>query len=561
MLRILPPSGVDVALRVAQDNERRKLQGRKEEAGLKLIRQDYNPAMGWTDWLARRNPPDELRPSLRDVTFDTSGFKVTLKTPTAMEWRGAHNDPMSARIERASPDHPLPPWTLDALRSEQRRAAAAHRGGIVSVTFDRANGIPIAKAISKFDDGGFRYEGTVLIRFRDALYSLRLQADEGGHTGTREAIVTGLLVQTGDLKLPIVTPPAVSAELEGWKRDPYDDSYDGPTEHTLADDERLDELLPAHPLSRVRRWLDSVQRTLKVAPDVQGDLVEPPATSSPSSESRHRMPAHAIGILFLQTGRPDLAERYMSEGIPMRNGEPVLETPRLGDALGLLGVTREMLGRLEDAAWAHEWSVRACAATGGDGDPAAVRARANLGRVYAALGRPEEAEPLLTGTIPVFEASDSQSELAVAVNALGLVRQSQSRHAEALTCFGRALTLFETLNGPNHAECGNVLRNIARSADASGDRVGSARAGKRADGIAWAQKMLPADQLRRSPVVKNASAPCRLARAEPTVGNHSVGQRSRASGSERATRTERAGAAAHERACRGVRGAKPLGKN
>jgi len=123
--------------------------------------------MGWTDWLARKNSPDELRPSLRDVTFDTSGFKVTLKTSTAIEWRGAHGVPMSARIERATPDHPLPPWTLDAVRSERRQAAAARRGGIVSVTFDRANGIPIAKAISKFSGGrGHTYEGTMLIRFR-----------------------------------------------------------------------------------------------------------------------------------------------------------------------------------------------------------------------------------------------------------------------------------------------------------------------------------------------------------------------------------------------------------
>jgi hypothetical protein len=276
------------------------------------------------------------------------------------------------------------------LRSEQRQAAAAQRGGIVSVTFDRANGIPITKAISKFGGGlGYKYEGTVLIRFRDALYSLRLHADEGGHTGTREAIVTGLLVQTGDLKLPIVTPPAVSAELDGWKRDPYAHSHDGPTEHTLADDERLDELLPGLASAVENSTLARLGAAHAESPqDVQGDLVEPPATPSPSSESRHRMPVHAIGILFLQAGRPDLAERYMSEGIPMRNGEPVLETPRLGDALGLLGVTREMLGRLEDAARAHDWSVRACAATGGDGDPAAVRARASLGRVYAALGRP-----------------------------------------------------------------------------------------------------------------------------------------------------------------------------
>lgn len=36
---------------------------------------------------------------------------------------------------------------------------------------------------------------------------------------------------------------------------------------------------------------------------------------------------------------------------------------------------------------------------------------------------------------------------------------------------------------PNHVECGNVLHNIARSADQTGDRVGSARARKRADGV------------------------------------------------------------------------------
>jgi tetratricopeptide (TPR) repeat protein len=448
----------------------------------------YNRAMGWTDWLSRKDSGDGLRPSLRDVTFDTRGFKVTLKTPGAIEWKGSNNEPMSARIERTTPDEPLPPWTLDALRSEQRQAAAARGGGIVSVTFDRANGIPVAKAITKFKGLGYTYEGRVLVRFRDALYTVKMQADEGSSTGTRETIVSALLMQTGDLTIPVVVPPAKSAPLEGWTRDPYDDTYAGPTEHTLSDDQRLDEILPAHPLSRVRRWLETVQRTLKVAPEVHGELVEPPANESASSESQHRMPAHALGILFMQTGNPVIAERHLSEGIPMRDDEPALDTPRLGDRLMLLGVTRELLGRQEEAAWAHEWSVRAYA-TAGDGDLTTVRARANLGRVYALLGRTGEADPLLTEAIPVFEASDNTSELAVAMNALGLVRHSQNRHAEALTSFERALTLFETLHGPNHVECGNVLRNIARSAEAAGDRVGSARARKRADEIAWVQKV------------------------------------------------------------------------
>ena len=137
--------------------------------------------MSWTDWLGRKDPGDEVRPSLRDVTFDTSGFRPARKTAASIEWLGDDDDHLSARIDRAGPDRPLPPWTLDAVRAERRQAAAAHGGGIVSVTFDRASGTPIATAISKFPQGsGYEYEGAVLIRFRDALYTLTLRADETG---------------------------------------------------------------------------------------------------------------------------------------------------------------------------------------------------------------------------------------------------------------------------------------------------------------------------------------------------------------------------------------------
>lgn len=440
--------------------------------------------MGWTSWFAPRGSPDEVRPSLRDVTFKTNGLRITARTSASIEWKDADGNRLAARLDRAAPERPLTAWTLDGVRSACRRAAAEGGGGIVSVTFERAGAIPIAKAVRKFPDGmGHRYEGTVLIRFREAQYSVTLQASEGRATGAREAMALALLVPLGEIKIPVVKAPAVSAPLEGWMRDPYDESYDGTAVHTLSDDERLDDLLPDHPLSRVRRWLDSIQQTLTVAADLQDDLVETVDVQSPSSELRHRMPADALGILFFQAGKPDVAERHLTEGIPLRDGEPVLEAPRLGDILILLGVTREALGRLEEAAWAHGWAVLAFAANRGDDDPSTVRARANLARVYALLGRHEEAEPLLSAAIPVFETTDNTSELAVAVNALGLVRHSQTRHAEAIVCFERALRLFEKLHGRDYVECATVLQNIARAAEASGDRMGSARALARADGI------------------------------------------------------------------------------
>lgn len=51
----------------------------------------------------------------------------------------------------------------------------------------------------------------------------------------------------------------------------------------------------------------------------------------------------------------------------------------------------------------------------------------------------------------------------------------------------RALTLFEELHGPDYVECAPVLTNVARSAEATGDRVGRARALKRAEEILWLQ--------------------------------------------------------------------------
>jgi tetratricopeptide (TPR) repeat protein len=442
--------------------------------------------MSWTDWFSRKNPAGETRPSLRDVTFDTRGLMVEKKTAESIQWRDTDNDRLLARFDRASAGHPFEPCTLEASRTRYRQRAASRGGGIVSVEFGRANGIPITKAISKFEDlPAYLYEGTVMISFREALYSVTLEASERGTTGTREAVATSLLFSLGELKIPTVRPPDVGRKIEGWTRDPYDEAHPGPALHSLSDDERLDDAFPAHPLSKIRRWFISIERTLTVAHDLHKDLVEaaPAALASSERETRHRMPSYAIAILYLQAGRLDLAEPLLVDAVPLRDGEPVLDGARVGENLILLGVTRESLGRMEDAIWALSWAVRAFRATAGDRGLETVRARANLARVYAGLGRHEEAEPLLTEVVPIFEAEKNDSELSLALNAMGLVRQAQGRHTEAMPCFERTLALFETLHGPDFFDCATVLRNIARSADALGDVMRSKQALKRAEKI------------------------------------------------------------------------------
>jgi len=55
------------------------------------------------------------------------------------------------------------------------------------------------------------------------------------------------------------------------------------------------------------------------------------------------------------------------------------------------------------------------------------------------------------------------------LNGLGLVRNSQGRHAEALVYFEQALTIFEKVHGPQFPDCADVLRNMAAAFQGLGE--------------------------------------------------------------------------------------------
>lgn len=444
--------------------------------------------MGWTNWLTPARRPDEASPSVRDITFDAGAMVLVKQETDVIEWTNPDQDRVIARVERHKWNRPLAAWTLEALRTSCRHAAASQDGGIVSVTLGRAGDVPIAKVITKFKEGtGYRYDGSIMVRFPEALYTLTLQAGEHGRTGAREAmtnaILLPILVQTGALDLMALIASG-GGKIPGFSRDPYDERYAGPTLHSYSDDDRLDALLPGHALSKVRQWLAAVEQTLEVRADVRSAVLAATVNPGTQLESQHRMPAVALGILYLQSGHTATAERMFVETVPLKNGEPDIHSPDVTKNLIMLGVAREMLGRLDDAIWAHEWAVRASVATAGDTAPETVRARANLSRAYVAAGRFTDAEPMLLQAIPLFEADQNGGELSVALNALGLVRQSQDRHAEAMDCFERTLTLFEELDKKNFDERAAVLRHLARSAAATGDEVRSRGALMRAEEMA-----------------------------------------------------------------------------
>jgi hypothetical protein len=89
-------------------------------------------------------------------------------------------------------------------------------------------------------------------------------AGERGTTGIREAVVTGELMNAGEL--------TIEDYKRSWARDPYQPTYRGVDRSVLrfvSDDESYDKRFPDHPLSMVRKILATLPDSVHVESTTQ----------------------------------------------------------------------------------------------------------------------------------------------------------------------------------------------------------------------------------------------------------------------------------------------------
>ena len=283
----------------------------------------------------------------RSITFDTAPFGVVRREPGRTEWRDLHENRMVAVVDRHGADVTTACLEIRALRAHHRREAAARGGGIVSVDLVRAGGVAAVAVVTKFPpsarhagtaapgtrlDLAYTYEGLIMVPLRDARLTVTLRARERGVTGAREAALVSHLLSRGLLRIAAGPPGDGPRRMDDLLLDPYDPDSDGSACCSLDDDERLDQLFPDHPLSRVRRWLVTVSETLEVAEDLR--LV--PDCDAPVSERKtrvsDRVPSAMIGLLYLQAGQVAVAEALFEEaGSLAEGGKPAGQRPDVAE--------------------------------------------------------------------------------------------------------------------------------------------------------------------------------------------------------------------------------------
>lgn len=197
------------------------------------------------------------------------------------------------------------------------------------------------------------------------------------------------------------------------------------------------------------------------------------ATANP----REHRARHALAVIALQTGRPELAIEHArgAHALDRRNPEylntlgiacgacgrtedavasfrrALRERPAYADAHCNLGIALRRVGRFDEAAGALRRAVALA--------PESVAPRINLGKALVEGGNPEAARACLEETIALFPAS------ADAHDNLGIALQAGGRLDEAIGAF-RAAIAIEPRDADAHNNLGMALRLKGRDADA-----------------------------------------------------------------------------------------------
>ncbi len=184
----------------------------------------------------------EEHPSLASVVFDATGYRDLGIQDGKHVWHTPQGDGLGLFFFPIPPDLPKNARSEDELR--QAFSALPTDCKFVELRLIAVDGHSSVQTIIKAPQqpSGMTYVGSIIVPFRDFSFVLKVQCQERGMTGMREAIIlNGILAKGGVARdgsgLPVGFSP---------------------------DDSKLDAEFPKHPLSRLRTVLRHMEKSLRL---------------------------------------------------------------------------------------------------------------------------------------------------------------------------------------------------------------------------------------------------------------------------------------------------------
>lgn len=199
----------------------------------------------------------KIKANLHSVTIPDQGWTKVSEDDEAIRWV---NPQQSALIVLhffdKEPDLPTAK-DLDYLKKFYRNIAAASNGGVIETDIINLHNIPCVKTIIKIpqQETGMAYIASITIPFENCSYVVKIQADEIGITGMRDALILDRLHKAGEVEIE-------EENIKNWFEDPYDPDFRQGTLMNQSELEKFDPEFPEHPLSVARSLIRSTAETI-----------------------------------------------------------------------------------------------------------------------------------------------------------------------------------------------------------------------------------------------------------------------------------------------------------
>jgi hypothetical protein len=211
--------------------------------------------------------------SKKTVKFDVSDCTLREESEEHSTWSNANGVYIVLRVPKTAPNWSFDLHDIDAATNYFSEQSARNGGVLVQMDVVTVGGQTALRGLFKYrsplpQSMGMMFVSILWIRLPDTTVQINVESIEQGITGAREAAVFAM---TGDGQAEAApTEPVLVDSIEEL----FADMRAKQLRVLPSDDSRYDDIIPDHPLSRVRQRMAQVEATLTIATE-HGDRVAP----------------------------------------------------------------------------------------------------------------------------------------------------------------------------------------------------------------------------------------------------------------------------------------------
>lgn len=208
---------------------------------------------------------DSFAPSLRDIRFKDFEWDLLHDFETAKSWRTQERDNVRLRFFSKGPVWNFDLTDIAAAKVFYMDQVQQHGGAIVEISKDNFDSLEVLKAIFKYrspieNHAGMYYVGKVWIPFKGFMYQLSIESLERIGAGSREVVIAEMYA--GE--------QGVNGFGYSMARDELLSKMGKcPVAERITDDCQYDSDFPDHPLTKIRRYFDTIKQSFIVSDELK----------------------------------------------------------------------------------------------------------------------------------------------------------------------------------------------------------------------------------------------------------------------------------------------------